>query len=451
MRGWRSSGACGVFLCLFAAAVSFIKPGIAHSETLMQVYDLALANDPAFASAEVQTLIGHREYREALYSYFPRVTGRADYDRRNQNIIDSDNQVFDIGKAKYSVKQGLVELRQPIIDYGRLMRIRKGSAMEQRSLALFANGRQDLILKVCDGYFRSLSQLKRIQLIEAAKKAIETQLRFARERSKAGQVATSELKEIEAQAQLAFSELVDAQNEYRDRLESLVELTGSPIRGVAPFKTNLPLLPPNPADVESWIQMAADGNHELHAQQLATDVASYHREEEIGQYMPNMEATGTYDYTDQGGSQFGGGSETSDLTFGMRVNVPIFNAEGTGYTYIKKSYEVRVESLKLEQLRRKVAREIRDFYNLAIGASRKHKALSEAVAATQVRLNELSEKNRAGQVSSVDVLEAQRDLVRAQRDQFDALVEYILNMTRLRARAGVLSEDDILFLGRFLG
>jgi len=417
----------------------------------MEVYELALANDPSLQSAEVQTLIGHREYRDALFSYFPRIQGRADYDRRNQNILSSDNTVFSIGKARYSVTQGLVEIKQPIIDYGRLMRIRKGSALEARSFALFADGRQNLILKVCDGYFRSLAELKRIQLVEAAKKAIETQLRFARERGAAGQVPASEVKEIEAQAQLAFSELVDAQNEYHDRLQSLVELTGSPVARVAPFKQLLPLMPPHPLDVENWVSLAGDGNHELHAQQLSVDAAGYKREEVLGEYLPNVEGTGTYDYTDQGGSQFGGGSVTSDYTLGVRLNVPIFNSEGTGYTVIKESYEVKVESLKLEQLRRKIAREIRDFYNLATGAVRKHKALSQAVEATKVRLSELTAKSRAGQVSSIDVLEAQRDLVRAQRDQFDALVEYILNMTRLKARAGVLSEEDLLYLNRFLG
>jgi outer membrane protein len=293
--------------------------------------------------------------------------------------------------------------------------------------------------------------LKRIQLVEAAKKAIETQLRFTRERGAAGQVPASEVKEIEAQAQVAYSELIDAQNEYRDRLQSLVELTGSPIGRVSPFAQTLPLMLPHPQDIESWVNMAGDGNHELHAQQLAVDAAGYKREEAVGDYLPNVEGTGTYDYTDQGGSQFGGGSVTSDYTLGVRLNVPIFNSEGTGYAFIKESYEVKVESLKLEQLRRKVAREIRDYYNLATGAVRKHKALSEAVAATKVRLAELTEKNRAGQVSSIDVLEAQRDLVRWQRDQFDALVEYILNMTRLKARAGVLSEEDLLYLNRFLG
>ncbi len=145
-----------------------------------------------------------------------------------------------------------------------------------------------------------------------------------------------------------------------------------------------------------------------------------------------------------------GGSKTQDVTVGVRLSVPIFNSDGRGYTYLKENGQVLLEQQKLEQLRRRVAREVRDFLNSAIGASRKHEALSKAVEATRVRYEELSAKNRSGSVTSVDVLKAQRDLVRAERDRFDAIVEYVLAVTRLKARTGSLSELDIQYFNRFL-
>lgn len=445
---------CVYAFCVVAGTLALFSTfgaSRAHADALLQIYEQALSNDPALASAEVRSLIGEREFRDAVFGYFPRVQGRLDVDHRDQNILSSDNQVFSIGRANYEVFQGLVELKQPILDYGRMMRIRKGNALQAQSFAEFANARQDLILKVCDGYFRALAALQRVELVEAARRAIQTELRFVRERGASGQVPRSDVKDIEAQAQLALSELVDAQNQYRDRLEALSELTGSPVQSIARLKSRIPMLPPKPADAMSWVELAGTGNQELQAQQLAIDAASYKRDEVLGDHLPNIEATGTYDYSDQGGSQFGGGSVTSDLTVGLRLNVPVFNAEGRGLTHLKENHLVRLEMLKLDQLRRKIAREVKDFYNLVVGASRKYTALSEAVEATSVRLSELREKNRSGQVSSVDVLKAQRDLVRAQRDQFDALVEYVLNMTRLKARSGTLSEDDLQYLNRFLG
>ncbi len=418
---------------------------------MAQVYDLALSNDPGLQSAEIGTLIGEREFRDALFGYFPRVEARFDVQKKHQDIISSDNTVFAIGKANYPVKEGYVEAHQPLFDYGRFMRIRRGEAVKARSFAEFAEGRQQLILKISEAYFKALAAKKRVQLVESAQTAIAVELRYVREKGAAGQVLRSEVKEIEAQSQLALSELIDAQNNLRDCLESLSEFTGSPVSGVSKLVRPIPMRTPSPADPGLWIEQAAANNNELQAQQLAIDAAGFRREEERGDYLPTLEGQSTYDYVDQGGSQFGGGSQTQDVTVGMRLSVPIFNAGGQGYTYIKQNHQIQLEYQKLEQLRRRIAREIKDFLNSAVGASRKYQALSKAVEATKVRLQELTAENKAGSVSAVDVLKAQIDLSRAERERFDAIGEYVLAVTRLKARAGSLSDRDIQYFNTFLG
>lgn len=438
-------------VAFFAFLATDVVGARAHANSLINIYEMALANDPAFRSGEVGTFIGEREYRDALYGYFPRVQGRIDTDRRYQNIIDSANAVFQIGRAEYSVTQGIVELRQPILDYGRVMRVRKGESMRARAFAEFANSRQELILKVSENYFKALAAMQRVQLVESAQRAIQDELKVIKARGRSGQVPRSETKEIEAQAELAVSELIDAQNGLRDRLEALSELTGSPLTRIGRLTKRFPLKMPQPADANAWIAQAVANNHELQSQQLAIAVAGYRRDEALGENLPTLEAKALYDYTDQQGSQFGGGSKTQDTTVGLRLNVPLFNSEGRGYGYLKENHLVQQEHLKLEQLRRKIAREIKDFLNSAEGASRKYDALTRAVEATKIRYEELQAKNRSGEVSSVDVLKAQRDLVRAQRDQFDAIVDYVLAVTRLKARAGTLSEQDIQYFSQFCG
>lgn len=423
----------------------------ARAQSLSEIYEQALNNDPGLQSAQIGTLIGQREFRDALFGYFPRVQGYFDVDQKYQDIISSDNAVFSIGKANYPVMEGIVEARQPLFDYGRFMRIRRGAALEARSFAEFTQGRQELILKVCEGYFKALAAAKRVELVRSAQTAINAELRSVREKGRAGQVPRSEVKEIEAQSQIALSELIDAQNRFGDSLEALSEFTGSPVPGIKRLARTMPLKPPQPADPTVWLEQAAAGNSELLAQQLAIDAASYRRDEMVGDYLPSVEAKATYGYVDQDGSQFGGGSRTQDVSVGVRLSVPIFNSDGRGYTYLKENGHVQIEYQKLEQLRRRVAREVKDFLNSALGASRKYDALTNAVEATRIRFKELKAKNKSGAVTSVDVLKAQRDLVRAERDRFDAIVEYVLAVTRLKARTGTLSELDIQYFDRFLG
>ncbi len=448
--GWSRCAAAASYLAASVVCVALGASG-ARAESLSQIYELALSNDPGLQAAEIGTLIGEREFRDALFGYFPRVEARFDVNHKYQDILSSDNKVFAIGRANYGVKEGVVEAHQPLIDYGLIMRIRKGAALKARSFAEFAQGRQELILKLCEAYFKALAASKRVQLVESAQRAIATELRFVREKGRAGQVPRSDVKEIEAQSQLALSELIDAQNRLRDCLEALSEFTGSPISGVSKLVRAIPMKAPHPLDPARWIEEAGTGNNELQAQQLAIDAQGFRRDEVVGDYLPSLEGQSTYDYVDQGGSQFGGGSVTQDVTVGVRLSVPVFNSTGRGYTFIKENGELQLEYQKLEQLRRRIAREIKDFLNSAVGASRKYEALTQAVEATRIRVDELIEKNRSGSVTSVDVLKAQRDLVRAERDRFDAIVEYVLAVTRLKARAGTLSELDIQYFDKFLG
>ena len=58
---------------------------------------------------------------------------------------------------------------------------------------------------------------------------------------------------------------------------------------------------------------------------------------------------------------------------------------------------------------------------------------------------------QVGTRTSVDVLDAQRELFRARRDLAEARYSYILDMLRLKRAAGTLSEADVRQVSGWLG
>ena len=65
------------------------------------------------------------------------------------------------------------------------------------------------------------------------------------------------------------------------------------------------------------------------------------------------------------------------------------------------------------------------------------------VVSTQAALGAIESGFQAGTRTSVDVLNAQRDLFRAKRDFSESRYDYILDILRLKQAAGVLGEDDL--------
>ena len=78
-------------------------------------------------------------------------------------------------------------------------------------------------------------------------------------------------------------------------------------------------------------------------------------------------------------------------------------------------------------------------------------ALEQAVRSSETAAEAIEAGFQVGTRTSVDVLDAQRDLFRARRDLSGARYGYILNVLRLKRAAGILSEDDLWAISIWLG
>ena len=442
MRRMAMVGLVGLVVCCVA--------GTSRADDLLALYKAALVNDPQLETAALEQEIGRREFWDGLFAYFPRVTGQYDAKRRQQRVISSENTVFALGKDTYNIVQGFAELRQPLFDWEALATAKRGKALEQQAVAKFAAAQQLLILRVAVAYFDILSAKEKMRLLTSADIVTGKELVFIRERLAAGLALRSDAKDVEAQKALTESELVDARNELSDAFEALSEITGYRPAQVAAFARFVPTISPAPAIEEEWVHYTLRNNNDLLAQQFAVDIAQYERGQILGGNLPKAEIVGTYDYLDQAGSLFGGGSKGDDLTVGVRLSIPIFNAKGEGYQGIKQAFRRDVEVQKLDQLRRQYVRETKNFFREVVGAQRKVRALNEAVEASAERLRESREEREAGKATTIDVLKAQRENLRSQRDLFVARVDFVVNTLKLKNRAGILSESDVQYLNSFL-
>ena len=78
-------------------------------------------------------------------------------------------------------------------------------------------------------------------------------------------------------------------------------------------------------------------------------------------------------------------------------------------------------------------------------------ALEQAVRSSLTAAEAIEAGFQVGTRTSVDVLDAQRDLFRARRDLSEARYRYVLDVLRLKRAAGVLSEEDLQIVSIWLG
>ncbi len=445
-------GTAALIVAVASVVGLIMPPQRAAAEDLVEIYQAALENDPELAAARATVDLGEARYRNAILRYFPRAFAVLEGSRQRDRVLDRDdeNTVLDLGGARFNSAIATVSVTQPIVDFERIAFARRELTARDVAVAEFAAARQELVIKVTRRYLEALAAGKRVSLLQAALDGATEELRRAAAAEREALISVAELRSVEAAALLARAELFEAQAGFENALEAIGELTGTRPKSVDEVAGPVPTLPPQPNDPDDWVTRALVGSPNLRVQALRVLEAERQRDELFAKNLPRIELVGSYDYRDEGDSTFGGGSVEDEATLGVRVRIPLFNADGEGYEFLQASERQRIEQFELDKARRTVEREVRNFFRLVTNAEGKIDALRAAVEARRAAEANARRLQEAGVASFVDVLNAQRERLRAERDAFDAELRYLLDRFSLLSLTGGIAEGHVAELNSVL-
>jgi outer membrane protein len=103
-----------------------------------------------------------------------------------------------------------------------------------------------------------------------------------------------------------------------------------------------------------------------------------------------------------------------------------------------------------EGQRRAVTRQTREAYNGVIAGVSRVKALKQAVVSNEKALESTQAGYDVGTRTTVDVLDARRNLFSARRDYARARYDYIVDTLRLKQAAGIVKLEDLQRINTWL-
>ena len=104
-----------------------------------------------------------------------------------------------------------------------------------------------------------------------------------------------------------------------------------------------------------------------------------------------------------------------------------------------------------EAQRRAVTRQTRESFNGVMAGISRVKALKQAVVSNEKALESTQAGYDVGTRTTVDVLNARRNLFSARRDYARSRYDYILNSLRLKQAAGIVTVSDLEQINTWLG
>jgi len=417
----------------------------ARAEDLLSIYQLAVENDPRFRAAEANYKAAQEKLPQARANLLPSLSATAARNKNNEEVV-TDTTIFSrpAGEARYRSSEYKLSLTQPIYNGVYWANLRQASAEIRRSEAEYQAARQDLILRVAQGYLDVLLAQDALSLAHAEKDALARNLESVEGRRKAGLANITEANDARARYQIAVAQEIEAANKLDDTREALREIAGRLPGTLSGLTDGATVVIPDPPDINRWVESASSQNATLRAAKEAVDAAREAIERNRAAHYPTLDAVGNRSRVDADGSIPGPGVRSDDTVIGLQLTVPLFQGGLVNSRVEEAAQRYNAARQELEGQRRAVERAARAAFQGVTSGAARIDALKQAVAAAESALTAKTEGRAAGLYTTLDILDATRDLYRAKRDYAEARHLYLLNFLKLKNAAGLLTEDDVL-------
>ena len=447
--------AASILLCrctsVIAVAAAFAAP--ASAEDLLQVYRDAQRYDAVYAAARFTLEAGRERIPQGRALILPSLNLTANATKQRFEIESSDQAVIpNIYKNPLNTNYTLT-FTQPLFRPQNFAQRNQAEYQVRQSEAIFAQASQDLALRAAQAYFEVLAAQDTLALVTAQKAAISEQLAQAKRNFEVGTATITDTHEAQARYDLVVAQEIAAQNDVDSKRRALQAVTGKEYTQLKPLRVDVRLAPPNPVDMQSWVDLAEKQGYPVVAQEAAVEVARLEAKRASAAHMPTLDIVGTYAQTSETPAVIAVPSVNRDITqatLGLQLAVPIYQ----GGSISSREREAAANSARsredLENAKRTQALNTRQTYLAVINGIAQVGALEQALTSSQSALDSNRLGYEVGVRINIDVLNAQQQLFSTRRDLAVARYNAILNQLRLKGLAGSLREEDLEEVNRAL-
>jgi outer membrane protein len=418
---------------------------------LLQTYSEAQQQDAAFASARAAYQAGQEKLPQGRALLLPSINLSANTTHNDTNTQYRSTSIFSSGSHTYNSNGYTVSLDQPVYNKPNMALYEESKYQVTQAEATLASAQQDLIVRVAQAYFDVLLAEDNIALAEAQKKAIAEQLAQAERNFEVGTATITDTRDAQARYDLVVSQESAARNDLEVKRQALQQIIGKTPAELLPLKGEVPLLTPDPDNMDEWVKTAEKNNPQLNLQRAALEIANQEVERNRGGHYPTLNLVAAYSSTGQSGSSTGTGSDSTNKTVGLQLNLPLYQ----GGSISSKTREAVANQEKarqdLELTDRQVGYQTRQAFLGVTSGIAQVKALEQALVSSQSSLDATILGRDVGVRTSVDVLNSQQQYYSAKRDLSQARYNYILSRLKLKSAAGTLLGDDLKQVNGWLG
>ena len=423
------------------------------SESLVDIYNEALENDPTYKAAEYSYLADKELKVQGRAALLPSITlsGSTNWNEYYQN---KELQ------QQYNSFSTSARVTQPLFRLDTWFQYRQSKSLTDAAEADFAFEQQNLLVRPAELYFGVLRAIDNLNAAISEEKAIKKQLDQAKQRFEVGLSAITGVQEAQLAFDLSKASRIRTEGSLYSARESLNALIGREIFSLNELGDGLLIDLPTPSSKETWVELALENNYQLKAAYLRKKAAKSSARSVASNHLPKIDIVGsqseseTNQFNYEGFNIDGQGipvpSVTGRRNYAIQLSMPLFQggAVNSRRKQAYSQYERANENTLFTE--RRIIQEVRSQFSNVLTLVANVNAQKQAVISATSALEATQVGYRVGTRNVVDLLQAEKNLYSAEKNLANAKYDYILANLRLGLASGTITPADIVKINNLL-
>ncbi|SEF81418.1 outer membrane protein [Bosea lathyri] len=434
-RNYNTKSVGGGLAAILAVALAGGWTTAVSAQTMESALSRAYSGNPTLNAQRASVRVTNENVPQALSGYRPRITASADI---GASITDTNLPSLGNSTARLGPRGAGVQIDQNIFDSGKTRSsVSQAESQVLGARATLRNTEQNVLLDAATSYMNVLRDTAILSLNRNNVEVLEEQLRQTRDRFQVGEVTRTDVAQAEARLSSAQSQAILAESNLKTSIARYRQNVGAEPKQLAPGRPIENLLPKS---LPAALTTALTGHPAIIASLHGVDAAELQVKVTEADLYPVLGVRGIvqqrYDTQQFGDNRFSA-SVVGSLT------IPIYEG-GQVYSRTRQAKETAGQRrIEVDTQRDTVRAAVVSAWGGLDAAKAQIIAAQAQVQAASTALAGVREEAKVGQRTTLDVLNAQQELVLARSTLVTAQRDRVVASYAVLSAVGRLSAETL--------
>lgn len=435
---------------LLAVSLGLAINAHAKTDDLMSLYERALEASPELQGSEYALEIAKAREDQSFGRLRPQINAVGNYSLNRIEYDEPSNNPFSGRQnSSYPGTRVSINLQQTIFDLQSYLLAKSQQSLSSQGEEELLAAHQKLIADLIERYMDALEAADKSEIIKEELSSTEKQLERVRAMHERQMAMVTDLYELEARTETLRSNLLESDNEAKIALEKLRELTGDAVTEIRPARLDV-IQPPPDGDIEGWVRQIGQINPEIIALKHAVESAKQSISAYQAGHLPTLQLQLSGIYSD---TTFNNQTTSSAYQVGsaaIQATIPIYEGGVTSARIREAEARKKYSESQLEQKMRELEKFTRAAYLDMASSPARALAADRQLAASEKSRDAMEKGYELGVSTIVDVLDAEKQLSEAKKQQRLSRYKYFRARSALYQQSGRLIGYELVQFNRWL-